>query len=152
MLLDHRLNIYGSTANTTSKDDFQGIMGLGERSQQNNSLFYQDGVYSLWVSDQGVPEDNGKPPGKNAYGMHPFYMFKNDIDIWVGVFTKLAAAQDWYVKNYRDTGAVETTMIAVGGIADIYFIIGQHPGAVVNGYLNIVGKPILPPFWALGWQ
>lgn len=129
-----------------------GIFGLGERANSNNKIFYDDGVYSLWASDIGIPVDNGKPPGKNTYGMHPFYMYKNSKDIWVGVFTKLASAQDWYVKNYPNLGEVETTMIAVGGIADLYFIVDNTPSSVVNAYMEIVGKPILPPFWALGWH
>jgi alpha-glucosidase len=43
-------------------------------------------------------------------------------------------------------------MIAVGGIADLYFIVDISPSKIVNSYMDIVGKPILPPFWALGWQ
>ena len=102
-------------------DDFKGIMGLGERVQFD--LFYEDGVYSIWNRDAGTPPDNGRPPGKNVYGTHPFFMFKHDNSSWVGVFTKLAAAQDWYIKNDKPTGKVNVTLVAAGGMADIYYIL-----------------------------
>jgi hypothetical protein len=50
-------------------------MGLGERSTPG--LFYEDGVYSMWSMDTANPMDDGKIPGKNLYGVHPFYMFKS---------------------------------------------------------------------------
>ena len=86
---------------TTEGDDFTGIIGLGERVTTN--LFYDDddGVYSAWARDAAMPIEDGRPPGKNVYGVHPFYMFRNDINSWAGVFTNLAAAQDWYIKNYK---------------------------------------------------
>ena len=113
--------MYGSTLNTTYGDKFHGIMGLGNRAK--DSLFYDDGVYSMWTADNGLPNEDGKPPGKNTYGVHPFYMYQNAKDVWVGVFTKLAAAQDWYVKNYPIDGKVETTMIAVSGVVDLFVIV-----------------------------
>ena len=65
-------------------------MGLGERV--STSLFYDDGVYSMWNRDAATPPDNGRPPGKNVYGTHPFFMYKNGGGQWIGVFTKVAAA------------------------------------------------------------
>jgi alpha-glucosidase len=43
-------------------------------------------------------------------------------------------------------------MIAVGGVADLYFITDSSPASVVSGYLEIVGKPVLLPQWTLGWH
>jgi hypothetical protein len=48
-------------------------MGLGERV--SGDLFYEDGVYSIWNRDAGMPFDDGRPAGKNVYGTHPFLMF-----------------------------------------------------------------------------
>ena len=50
-------------------------MGLGERA--STDLFYKDGVYSMWNRDIPLTNDDGKPPGKNEYGTHPFFMYKN---------------------------------------------------------------------------
>lgn len=49
-----------------------GIMGLQEKV--SNNLFLDDGVYSLWARDNGEAIEDGKAPGKNIYGTHPFYM------------------------------------------------------------------------------
>jgi hypothetical protein len=46
----------------------------------------------MWARDAGMPFDNGRPAGKNVYGTHPFFIYKNAPGTWVGVFTKVAAA------------------------------------------------------------
>lgn len=119
MLMDQFLNLIESTLNTTSGDDFLGIIGLGEKVGPD--FFYKDGVYSLWSRDTPSPVEDGKSPGKNIYGTHPFNMFKNDKNCWVGVFTNLAHAQDWWISNNQESGQVNVTSIATGGVADIYF-------------------------------
>ena len=50
-------------------------------------------------------------------------MFRQNENTWGGVFTNLAAAQDWYIKNYKDQGQIDVTLIAAGGVADIYIIV-----------------------------
>lgn len=151
MLLDQNLNIISAIHNTTYGDQFKGIFGLGERAQIDD-LFYPDGIYSMWNRDVPMPFEDGKPPGTNLYGTHPFYMFKNDNKSWVGVFSNVPNAQDWIILNNKDSGEVNTTMIAAGGMGDMYFIVDSTPAAVVSGYLDIVGKPVLIPQWALGWH
>jgi alpha-glucosidase (family GH31 glycosyl hydrolase) len=37
------------------------------------------------------------------------------------------------------------TLIAAGGMADIYYIIDTDPAAVSAAYLGLVGKPVLIP-------
>lgn len=89
-LLDSYLNIIQTKLHTLSGNDYKGIFGLGERVGGN--LFYPDGVYSMWARDVASPIENGKAPGNNLYGTHPFYAYQVNADIWAGVFTKLAAA------------------------------------------------------------
>jgi alpha-glucosidase (family GH31 glycosyl hydrolase) len=43
-------------------------------------------------------------------------------------------------------------MVSVGGIGDVYFIVDSDPNNVAGAYLEIVGKPVLIPQWALGWH
>jgi hypothetical protein len=61
-------------------------------------------------------------------------MFKTAASIWTGVFTNLANAQDWYVKNNPYEGYVNVTAMSVGGVADIYVIIGYNPKQVASDY------------------
>ena len=106
----------------------------------------------MWNRDIPLTDDDGKPPGKNEYGTHPFFMYKNTPQSWIGVYTNLAAAQDWYIKNDKTTGKVNVTMIGAGGLGDIYFIVDNTPGGVAASYLDLVGRPVLIPQWALGWH
>jgi hypothetical protein len=66
------------------------VFGLGERNTKK--MFYDDGVYSMWNFDVPTPPETGTLPGKNAYGTHPFYMFKSANQVWAGVFTNLVSA------------------------------------------------------------
>jgi hypothetical protein len=71
-------------------DKFHGIMGLGERTQ--NNLFYKDGTYSLWSTYQRGEVDDGQLPGNQGYGTHPFFMYQHTENHWVGIFFKQAQA------------------------------------------------------------
>ena len=106
----------------------------------------------MWNRDATTPKEDGRPPGKNIYGTHPFFMFKHSETSWVGSYTNLAAAQDWYIKNDKPTGKVQLALVAAGGLGDIYYILDSTPMAVAGGYLEIVGRPVLPPQWAFGWH
>ena len=104
-----------------TEEDFHGIFGLGERSTKD--FFYKTGVYSLWSKDTWNPQENGKLPGKQVYGVHPFYMFKHSANSWVGVFHNLAQAQDWWINNDYASGNVSLSTIATGGLGDIYVML-----------------------------
>jgi len=90
MVFDKYLNMFETKAHSTPGKGFKGIFGLGEKVGPD--FFLPDGIYSLWSRDDASPVEDGKSPGKNIYGTHPFYMFKNDDITWVGVYTKLVAA------------------------------------------------------------
>jgi len=158
MLLGEYINYIDATvlskpADKASGETFRGIMGLFERT--GSDLFLKDGVYSLWSRDVANPvEDNiGKAPGKNNYGTHPFYMgrTRHESGSWFGVFTNLAAAQDWWIKNDSE-GIVDVKTIAAGGVGDLYFMTGEGPNEVTKMYHSIIGTPVLVPQWALGWN
>lgn len=91
-------------------------------------------------------------PSSNAYGVHPFYLAAASDSTWFGVYTNLANAQDWWVKNSKDTGRISLTTIATGGIADVVIMTGATPNDVTKRYHDLVGKPVLTPMWALGWH
>lgn len=51
------------------------LMGMGERA---GDLFYKNedgGVHSRWTHDAANPIDDGLPPGRNMYGLQPFYIY-----------------------------------------------------------------------------
>jgi hypothetical protein len=103
IIYDSYLNWVGMRAFTESKgDSFKGVMGLGERTQK--SMFYGDGVYSMWNYDQSSKLESGVPPGDQSYSTHPFFMWKHSANKWVGVFFKQAHAQDWIIENDKNLG------------------------------------------------
>jgi len=149
-MLDEYLNVISGQVVINQKAD--GILGLAERVSSN--LFLSTGVYSLWTLDTANPEEHGTLPGANLYGVHPFYMARATDETWFGVYTNLAAAQDWYLKRHTDDKTLmDVQTIAVGGLADMYFMFGDAPNDVTKSYhQNIVGLPVLVPQWLYGWN
>lgn len=145
------MNVIAYAQPAESEDKFRGIFGLGERATKD--FFYKSGVYSLWAKDIDNPMEDGRLPGKNDYGVHPFYMFKHSANSWVGVYHNLAQAQDWWIKNDYTTGQIAISTIATGGLGDIYVMTSaQTPQQIVAKYHSLIGSPVLTPQWALGWH
>ena len=44
------------------------------------------------------------------------------------------------------------TLRATGGIIDLYVFLGPTPEDVTRQLTDVVGKPALPPYWALGFH
>lgn len=46
---------------------------------------------------------------------------------------------------------VQSTRL-IGGILDFYFFLGPRPEDVLMQYQQVIGKPVMPPFWSLGFH
>jgi alpha-glucosidase (family GH31 glycosyl hydrolase) len=79
------------------------------------------------------------------YGTHPVYFAKASDATWYGVFTNLAAAQDWYISGDNSTGDVGIKAMAAGGVGDLFVFFGPDPNEMIVNYHKIVGKPVLTP-------
>ena len=44
------------------------------------------------------------------------------------------------------------TFRTIGGILDFYVFTGDTPDLVVQQYTDVIGKPIMPPYWGLGFH
>jgi len=102
--------------------------------------------------DAGTPNEDGKIPGKNMYGVHPFFSYRHKANAWVGVLYRLGQSQDWYINNNPTTGSINLITLSYGGSADIYIMQGTTPDAVVSAYHSLIGYPVMIPQWALGWN
>lgn len=41
---------------------------------------------------------------------------------------------------------------AIGGIVELYVFLGPTPEEVTRQYHQLIGTPMMPPYWALGAQ
>ncbi|XP_037349477.1 lysosomal alpha-glucosidase isoform X2 [Talpa occidentalis] len=96
---------------------------------------------TLWNRDMAPAHD------ANLYGSHPFYLALEDGGSAHGVFLLNSNAMDVVLQpspalSWRTTG----------GILDVYVFLGPEPKSVVRQYLDVVGRPSMPPYWGLGFH
>jgi len=125
-----------------------GIWGLGE--QFGTDIFVKDGIYTQWDADRADPVATGQLPGANAYGTHPFWMYKSKGN-FVGMFYNNVNAMDHVLKSGAD-GAKSLVTTTTGGRIDLLVFIDVDPNSVIRKYHNTIGTPVVIPRWALGWH
>lgn len=80
------------------------LMGMGERA---GDLLYKNedgGLHSRWAHDAANPIDDGLPPGRNMYGIQPFYIYQSSNLKWYGVFNNNLYATDFIVTTPKADG------------------------------------------------
>uniref|UniRef100_A0A663F389 P-type domain-containing protein n=1 Tax=Aquila chrysaetos chrysaetos TaxID=223781 RepID=A0A663F389_AQUCH len=117
------------------------LYGFGETE---HTMFRRDMNWHTWgmfARDQ--------PPGYklNSYGFQPFYMGLEGDGNAHGVLLLNSNAMD---VTFQPTPAL--TYRTTGGILDFYMVLGPTPELVVQEYTALVGRPVMPPYWALGFQ
>lgn len=84
----------------------------------------------------------------NLYGAHTFFLCLEDASgSSFGVFLMNSNAMEVTLQP-----APAITYRTIGGILDFYVFLGNTPEQVVQQYLELVGRPFLPPYWSLGFQ
>ena len=127
----------------TSKD----IYGFGERGHE---LRLDEGVYTIWPNDTGGIKIDPGEGGLNGYSHQPIGLHKAKYDnTWLGFVFLNSNNQDVVIK-YKNNEVTSLQHKTIGGIIDYYIIIGQSPVEVVHNIQHILGKPFLPPYWAVG--
>lgn len=119
----------------------QYIYGFGENEHRT---FRQDLDWNTW----GMFSKD-QPPGYklNSYGVHPFYMGLESDGNAHGVLLMNSNAMD---VTFQPTPAL--TYRTTGGILDFYMVLGPTPELVVQEYTKLIGRPVMPAYWALGFQ
>ncbi|KAK6746809.1 hypothetical protein RB195_000206 [Necator americanus] len=103
-------------------------------------------VWPMFARDIG-PDSSSSLSTQNLYGVHPFYICVENDGKAHGVFILNSNAQE--VETGPGPHLVYRT---IGGQLDIAFFPGPTPEEVVQQYLNHIGLPFLPAYWALGYQ
>ncbi|KAG1930730.1 maltase-glucoamylase, intestinal [Pimephales promelas] len=117
------------------------VYGFGETEHPSYKHDLNFQKYGLFAKDQ--------PPGYklNSYGVHPFYMGLEKSKNAHGVLLLNSNAMD---VTLQSTPAL--TYRTIGGILDFYMVIGPTPEDVVQQYTELIGRPVLPAYWSLGFQ
>ncbi|XP_067088732.1 lysosomal alpha-glucosidase isoform X2 [Osmerus mordax] len=116
------------------------VSGLGEHYTLLN-LELNWTSFTLWNRGMAPHSD------ANLYGSHPFYMVQEEDGLAHGVFLLNSNAMEVVL---QPTPAL--TWVTVGGILDLYVFLGPDPQSVVRQYLQVIGHPLMPPYWALGFH
>uniref|UniRef100_A0A8C1GX57 alpha-glucosidase n=1 Tax=Cyprinus carpio TaxID=7962 RepID=A0A8C1GX57_CYPCA len=117
------------------------VYGFGETEHPTYKHSLNFHKYGLFAKDQ--------PPGYklNSYGVHPFYMGLEKSKNAHGVLLLNSNAMD---VTFQPTPAL--TYHTIGGILDFYMVMGPTPEEVVQQYTEMIGRPVLPAYWSLGFQ
>lgn len=85
---------------------------------------------------------------QNMYGAQPFYIDIRNNGTASGTFLLNAHGMDVVITKDR------ITYKAIGGVLDFYFFVPNdgQPNSVVQSYTTLVGKPMMPSLWMLGYQ
>ncbi|XP_072551280.1 sucrase-isomaltase, intestinal [Salminus brasiliensis] len=119
----------------------QYIYGFGETEHTSFRHDLNWHTWGMFSKDQ--------PPGykMNCYGVHPFYMGLETTAHAHGVLLLNSNAMD---VTLQPTPAL--TYRTIGGILDFYMVMGPTPELVVQEYTAMIGRPVLPAYWSLGFQ
>ncbi len=94
-------------------------------------------------------------------GSHPFYLDLRTDGTAHGVFLKNSNGMDIVLEdtslNYRVIGGslqfkASSILINLIGVLDFYIFLGPSPEAVIQQYQEVIGRPHMPPYWALGFH
>ncbi|GFS67160.1 maltase-glucoamylase, intestinal, partial [Nephila pilipes] len=118
------------------------IYGLGEHTHETlrHDLDYK--TWPMFARDR-FPE--GGPI--NLYGVHPYYTCLEKSSKSHGVLLLNSNAMDVTLLP-----APGITFRTTGGIIDLFFLMENNPENLMELYGMVVGRPIIPPYWGLGFQ
>ena len=127
------------------------IYGFGERFHE---LKLGDGKFTMWPNDtQGIHEDKGDG-GYNTMGIHPLGFHRTSQNTFIGLLFNNINAQDIFIKSgyeqFENPVLVEHRTI--GGVIDYFITINETPDKALISIHDIIGHPMLPPYWSLGFH
>ncbi|UIZ28042.1 hypothetical protein KXD40_004675 [Peronospora effusa] len=140
-----------STQVTADEDDDEPVLyGLGERL--GNARLHADDRGDLYPMFARAPNVSApvhtRSGGDNLYGVHPFVMQLKGSNSGNahGIFVLSSNAMEVVARSDA------LTYRLTGGILDVFVFSGPTPQNVIEQYTDIVGRPAMPPYWALGYH
>ncbi|XP_037294752.1 lysosomal alpha-glucosidase-like isoform X3 [Manduca sexta] len=116
------------------------VFGLGEkRARFMNNMNWN--TIAIFNRDR-VPRE-----GMNLYGSHPFYLAVEQNGNSHGALLLNSNAMDVVL---QPTPGI--TYRTIGGVLNLFVFAGPSPKDVVSQYTELIGRPFMPPYWALGFH
>lgn len=121
------------------------LYGLGEHSDPHrlNTTNYTRTIYNR--------DSYGIPSGSNLYGAHPVYYETRPGNGTHGVFLLNSNAIEVKINNTEQDGQY-LEYNTLGGVFDFYFFDGPTPVQASQEYAQIVGLPVMMPYWSFGFH
>jgi len=123
------------------------IYGLGEKT--GNSM-RRGRAYDLWNTDPFSKDGHGYSPNTDPiYQSHPYVLALSSA----GHASAAFLANTW--RSRFDVGSSNADLLKIGtdgGDADLFVLDGPTPAQVLERYTRLVGRPMLPPRWAIGYH
>lgn len=147
----------------TGQEQNYNLYGLGEVI---HGLRLGDNLTrTIYAADVGDPID------QNLYGSHPFYLQTSYYEIGDGNTTTLVTdnpddldssknytsyTHGAYLRNAHGQEVLlrdaNVTWRTLGGSIDLYFFSGPTQPEVTRQYLEVIGQPVLQPYWGFGFH
>jgi len=111
----------------------------------------------MWANGQDSKMDNGQG-GLQTYGVHPFALVQSEVNgEFFGLYFRNTNAASPVIRHkssngtHQDVGSV-ISYITTGGEIELFVFTKSSAAGIIKQYHNLIGRPSLPPFWALGWH
>jgi alpha-glucosidase len=137
------VSIGGDGARLDRAATAEHVYGLGERT---GGLDRRGRAWTFWNTDAYDPAYGGWKPGQDPMYQSIPLEIRTTGATAVGVFT------DSTRQMTIDLGDPESVTIAGARGIDQYVIAGPRMADVVRRYTGLVGRPAMPPRWALGFH
>ncbi|CAF2048966.1 unnamed protein product [Rotaria magnacalcarata] len=122
------------------------LYGLGEHRQ---SLLIN--ITKNWQRLTFYTRDFPPLENINLYGVHPFHInLERTPDNQTKVHGQFFLNSNAMDVDLQPLPAL--TYTTIGGIIDLYIFTGPTAQNVIEQYWDVIGKPMMPPFWSLGFH
>ena len=126
---------------STSIDTTAKTFGIGESTRLNHAL-EPGNTYTLWAADMPAAHFD-----VNLYGSFPYYLQMVNGKAH-GAMLMNSNGIDAVLSSANDV----LTFRVIGGVIDLYVFSGPEPASVVSQYTSVVGRPMMMPYWSLGFH